>query len=196
MSDITFGTALQTVTDVAGFARRAEELGFDLLGCGEHVMFHGPVGNTFISLSVAAGATQRIRLLSSIVLLPLYPAALAAKLGAALDVASNGRYNFGVGVGGEFPKEFEACGVPVKQRGARTNEALEVITRSVDGAGRHLSRPLHHHQRGDDFPGAGAKAAPAHLGGRASRRRHEARRALRQRLAAVHVHAGTTARQH
>ena len=129
MSDITFGTALQTVTDVAGFARRAEELGFDLLGCGEHVMFHGPVGNTFISLSVAAGATQRIRLLSSIVLLPLYPAALAAKLGAALDVASNGRYNFGVGVGGEFPKEFEACGVPVKQRGARTNEALEVITR-------------------------------------------------------------------
>ena len=113
MADITFGTALQTVTDVAGFARQAEELGFDLLGCGEHVMFHGPVGNTFISLSVAAGATQRIRLLSSIVLLPLYPAALAAKLGAALDVASNGRYNFGVGVGGEFPKEFEACGVPV-----------------------------------------------------------------------------------
>ena len=129
MSDVAFGTALQTVTDVAGFARRAEDLGFDLLGCGEHVMFHGPVGNTFISLSVAAGATQRIRLLSSIVLLPLYPAALAAKLGAALDVASNGRYNFGVGVGGEFPKEFEACGVPVNQRGVRTNEALEVITR-------------------------------------------------------------------
>ena len=94
--------ATQTVTNVAQFARRAEELGFDMLGCGEHVMFHGPVGNTVVSLSVAAGATGRIKLLSSIVLLPLYPAALAAKLGAALDVASNGRYNFGVGVGGEF----------------------------------------------------------------------------------------------
>jgi alkanesulfonate monooxygenase SsuD/methylene tetrahydromethanopterin reductase-like flavin-dependent oxidoreductase (luciferase family) len=50
-------------------------------------------------------------------------------MGAALDVASGGRYHFGVGIGGEFPKEFEACGVPVNQRGARTNEALEVITR-------------------------------------------------------------------
>lgn len=129
MANITFGTSMATVTNVAQYARRAEELGFDILGCGEHVMFHGPTGNTYISLAVAAGATQRIQLLSSIVLLPLYPAALAAKLGAALDVASNGRYHFGVGVGGEFPKEFEACGVPVKERGARTNEALEVITR-------------------------------------------------------------------
>jgi probable F420-dependent oxidoreductase len=106
-----------------------EELGYDFLGCGEHVMFHGPVSNTFISLSVAAGVTKKIKLLSSIVLLPLYPAALVAKMGAALDVASDGRYNFGVGIGGEFPKEFEACGVPVNQRGARTNEALEVISK-------------------------------------------------------------------
>ncbi len=129
MGDIEFGTALPTMDNIGKFAQRAEHLGFDFLGCGEHVMFHGPVGNTFISLSVAAGATQKIKLLSSIVLLPLYPAALVAKMGAALDVASHGRYNFGVGVGGEFPKEFEACGVPVKQRGSRTNEALEVINR-------------------------------------------------------------------
>jgi len=129
MKRIEFGTALPAVTGVAEFARKAEEWGFDFLGCGEHVMFHGPVTNTFISLSVAAGVTQRIKLLSSVVLLPLYPAALVAKMGAALDVASGGRYNFGVGIGGEFPKEFEACGVPVNQRGARTNEALEVVTK-------------------------------------------------------------------
>jgi len=129
MGKIEFGTALPAVTGVAEFARRAEDLEYDFLGCGEHVMFYGPVANTFISLSVAAGATQRIKLLSSVVLLPLYPAALAAKLGATLDVVSGGRYHFGVGIGGEFPKEFEACGVPVNQRGARTNEALEVITK-------------------------------------------------------------------
>jgi probable F420-dependent oxidoreductase len=129
MGKIEFGTALPSVTGTAEFARQVEDLGFDFLGCGEHVMFHGPVSNTFISLSVAAGATKRIKLLSSIVLLPLYPAAIVAKMGAALDVASGGRYNFGVGIGGEFPKEFEACGVPVNQRGARTNEALEVITK-------------------------------------------------------------------
>ena len=124
-----FGTGLRRPDGVAEFARRAEDLGFDVLGCGEHVMFHVPTANTYISLAVAAGATTSIRLLSAVVLLPLYPAALAAKMGAALDVASNGRYLFGVGVGGEFPKEFEACGVPVRERGARTNEALDVIRR-------------------------------------------------------------------
>ena len=81
-------------------------------------------------LSVAAGATERIRLMNAIAtLVPLYPPALLAKLGAALDVASDGRFMLGVGVGGEYPKEFEACGVPVRERGARTNEALEVLER-------------------------------------------------------------------
>ena len=129
LGKILFGTGLRSPEGVVEFARRAEELGFDVLGCGEHVMFHVPTANTYISLAVAAGATSQIRLLSAVVLLPLYPAALAAKMGAALDVASNGRYLFGVGVGGEFPKEFEACGVPVTERGARTNEALDVIRR-------------------------------------------------------------------
>jgi probable F420-dependent oxidoreductase len=95
---------------------------------GEHMMFHGPVSNSLISLSVAAGATTKIKLMSTVVLLPLYNNPVAvAKMASVLDVASDGRYHFGVGIGGEFPKEFEACGVPVKQRGSRTNEALEVI---------------------------------------------------------------------
>jgi len=42
---------------------------------------------------------------------------------------SGGRFVFGVGVGGEHPKEFMASGVPVNQRGPRTNEALEVLRR-------------------------------------------------------------------
>ena len=126
---IEFGITFTDVETVAEHARRLEELGFDVVGCGEHVSFYGPIGNTFVSLGVAAGATERIKLLASIVLLPLYPAALAAKMGAALDVASGGRYLFGIGVGGELPREFEACGVPVSERGARANEALEVITR-------------------------------------------------------------------
>ena len=56
MAKIEFGTALPSMDNIAQFAQRVENLGFDYLGCGEHVMFHGPVGNTFISLSVAAGA--------------------------------------------------------------------------------------------------------------------------------------------
>lgn len=127
MNNIQFGTGIRTLTNVAASARHIEKLGFDILSSGEHVSFHGPIGNSFVTLSVAAGATERIKLMSTIVLLPLYPAALAAKLGAALDNASGGRYMFGVGVGGENPKEFEACGVPVSERGARATESLQVI---------------------------------------------------------------------
>jgi alkanesulfonate monooxygenase SsuD/methylene tetrahydromethanopterin reductase-like flavin-dependent oxidoreductase (luciferase family) len=48
-------------------------------------------------------------------------------------VASGGRFSLGVGVGGEFANEFEACGIPLKERGARTDDALEVITRTWTG---------------------------------------------------------------
>jgi len=132
---LRFGTALRSPYDVAASAQRIEALGFDVLGCGEHVSFHGDTANGFVSLSVAAGATSRIQLMSTITLVPLYPAALLAKLGAALDVASGGRFMLGVGVGGEYPNEFEACGVPVKQRGSRTDEALEVLHRTWSGTG-------------------------------------------------------------
>lgn len=108
-------------------ARLTEELDFDYLACGEHLAFHGPVPNAFILLSHVAAATKRIRLLSAITLAPLYPAVLLAKLAAMTDVVSGGRFELGVGVGGEYPAEFEACGVPIRERGARTDESLQVI---------------------------------------------------------------------
>ncbi|MPY95214.1 MAG: LLM class flavin-dependent oxidoreductase [Acidimicrobiia bacterium] len=126
---IEIGISLHRVDDVAASAREFEDLGYDYVSSGEHVSFNVPTSNSFISLAVAAGATTRIRVVNSIALVPLYPAALLAKLGAALDVASGGRFELGVGIGGEIPREFEACGVPVKERGPRTNEALEVIRR-------------------------------------------------------------------
>jgi probable F420-dependent oxidoreductase len=124
-----FGMSLQSGPDPVAFARLAESAGFDYLACGEHLAFHGPTANAFISLSVAAGATRSIGLVSAVTLLPLYPPAVAAKLAISLDVASGGRFTLGVGVGGEFPPEFEAAGVPVRERGARTDESLEILNR-------------------------------------------------------------------
>jgi probable F420-dependent oxidoreductase len=112
---------------VAAEARQAEGLGYDGVAVGEHLFFHGPHPNGFVALAAAAGATARIRLLSSLTVLPLYPAALAAKLAATLDQVSGGRFDMGIGVGGEYPPEFVAAGVDVTQRGARTDEALEVM---------------------------------------------------------------------
>ncbi|WP_419863730.1 LLM class flavin-dependent oxidoreductase [Candidatus Poriferisodalis sp.] len=126
---IEFGLAIRRSDDIAGQAQEIEALGYDYATTGEHVFFHVPTSNGFISLAVAAGATTTLKLMTSITLIPLYPAALCAKLAASLDVASGGRFHLGVGVGGEMPSEFEACGVPVRERGARTNEALEIMQR-------------------------------------------------------------------
>ena len=127
--NVEFGIGLPRLDSIAESAQRAEALGYDFLSTGEHVFFYGPIGNSLISLAAAAGATTRIKLMSSITLIPLYPAALLTKLVTSLDVVSNGRFNLGVGVGGEFAREFEACGVPVEERGARTNESLELMLR-------------------------------------------------------------------
>ena len=124
-----FGVSLHSGADTATFAKLAEDQGLDYLACGEHLAFHGPTTNAFIELAVAAGATESIKLLSAITLLPLYPPVLAAKLATSLDVASNGRFHLGIGIGGEYPPEFEAVGVPVAERGARTDEALQIIDR-------------------------------------------------------------------
>jgi probable F420-dependent oxidoreductase len=121
------GLTLQSASDPAGEAAALEAAGYRYATVGEHVSFNVPVTNSFISLAAAAGATTTLELMSGIVLAPLYPPALLAKLGAALAVASGGRYHMGVGVGGEIPAEFEACGVPVAERGARTDEALEIV---------------------------------------------------------------------
>ena len=129
MPSVEFGVAIPGSKDIADYAQKAEGMGFDYLCSGEHMMFHGPVGNSLISLSIAAGATKKVKLMSTVVLLPLYRPMVVAKLTSILDVASDGRYHMGIGIGGEFPKEFEACGVPVNQRGSRSNEALEVITK-------------------------------------------------------------------
>jgi probable F420-dependent oxidoreductase len=127
VSLIRLGLNISDVDTVAADARAAEAAGFDYLGCGEHLFFHGPVPNAFIALAAAAGATSTIRLVSTITLLPLYPAALAAKLAATLDRVSGGRFELGVGAGGEYPPEFAAVGVDPATRFRRLDEALTVL---------------------------------------------------------------------
>ncbi|MDD7933396.1 LLM class flavin-dependent oxidoreductase [Actinomycetospora straminea] len=120
-------------TMAAEDARRAEEQGFDIVAAGEHVLFGSPTANAFVTLAAAAAVTSRVRLLSAVTLLPLYPAPLAAKMATTLDRVSGGRFELGVGVGGENPVEFAACGVPVRERGRRTDEGLDVLGRLFAG---------------------------------------------------------------
>jgi probable F420-dependent oxidoreductase len=123
--------ALEAVSkdlDLFAFASRVDEMGVDYLTCGDHLTFHADTPNAFITLAACAGVTRRVHLVSAIVLLPIYPAAVVAKMTAMLDFLSGGRFELGVGVGGEYPPEFELAGVPLAGRGRRADEALAVIT--------------------------------------------------------------------
>jgi probable F420-dependent oxidoreductase len=108
-------------------ARRVEELGYDSLWTGDHVSFHGPIYESLTLLASYASVTRRVRLGTAVYLLALRHPTIAAKITSTLDVLSGGRLVFGVGVGGENPKEFEACGIPHRERGARVTEGIEVV---------------------------------------------------------------------
>ena len=103
----------------------AEDLGFDFVAVGHHSFT--PDGGTesapFVFLAGIAARTRRIRLHTSIYLLALHHPAAIAEQFTTLDQMSNGRAVMGVGAGyREY--EFKAFGVPVKERGARTEEAI------------------------------------------------------------------------
>jgi probable F420-dependent oxidoreductase len=117
-------TQLDRLDEVASLI---EAVGFDAIGCGDHVVFHGPVPSAFVVLARLSAVIHRARLLAAVALAPLYPAGLLAKQATILDVLSDGRLDLGIGIGGEFPAEFEACGVPRAERGARTDETLALL---------------------------------------------------------------------
>jgi alkanesulfonate monooxygenase SsuD/methylene tetrahydromethanopterin reductase-like flavin-dependent oxidoreductase (luciferase family) len=108
-------------------ARRAEELGFDSGWVGDHLWGRAPWLDATVALSAAAAVTDRLTLGFSVMLLGLRPPAWAAKQLQSIYALSGGRLVLGVGVGGEYPEEFEAAGVDVGQRGKRVDETLAVL---------------------------------------------------------------------
>jgi probable F420-dependent oxidoreductase len=86
----------------------------------------GSALDPFVMLAAVAGATSRIRLATSVLVVPYYDPVILANSAASMDVISSGRFALGAGTGWN-PEEFEAIGVPLSQRGARTDEHLHVI---------------------------------------------------------------------
>jgi probable F420-dependent oxidoreductase len=110
-------------------ARLAEELGFDHVAVGNRLLDSGFGLDTdpLVLLSAVAGATSRLRLLTSVLVAPYYPALVLANQAATLDVVSGGRLILGVGTGWN-PAEFDAVGAAVHERGARTDDHLAAVT--------------------------------------------------------------------
>jgi alkanesulfonate monooxygenase SsuD/methylene tetrahydromethanopterin reductase-like flavin-dependent oxidoreductase (luciferase family) len=124
-------------------ARLAEELGFDGVWAGDHLVCRAPVLDAPAALAAAAAVTERVTLGFSVLLLGLRPPAWAAKQLATIDALAPGRLAVGVGVGGEHPEEFVAAGVTVHDRGARLDDALRVLPGLLAGRPqRHVGRVL------------------------------------------------------
>ncbi len=119
MTDVYAATIEQAVL--------ADELGFDHVWFTEHHFLEDGYLPAFQPLAGAIAArTKQIRISNDIALLPLYhPIRLAEEL-AVLDQISNGRMEFGIGMG-YVPKEFDAFGVPLRNRVSMTDEAIEIL---------------------------------------------------------------------
>src|SRR5690242_12569429 len=112
------------------WARKADAAGFSSLGIIDRLVF--PNYESLITLAAAAGATTRIRLMTTVLLAPLRNTALLAKQAASLDALSNGRLTLGLGVGAR-EDDFQAAGVPFNRRGQRFEEQLAMMKRIWTG---------------------------------------------------------------
>jgi probable F420-dependent oxidoreductase len=114
-------------------ACKAEALGFDAVLVNDHIIVDGSPrsavwANTYdplIALAFVAAHTTRIRLGTSVLIMPYRNPIATAKMMATLDRMSGGRVIAGVGVGWNAA-EFNALGVPFHERGARTTEYLHI----------------------------------------------------------------------
>lgn len=135
MRPLTFGIGphwqdyAASAAGIGRVAARVEALGYDVLFVGDHLSFHTPMPDPFVVLSMAAAHTSRIRLQTSVLILPLYQPFRLAHVAATLDALSGGRLVLGVGVGGEGPRDFAAVEVPMAERGARADEILQILRR-------------------------------------------------------------------
>ncbi len=117
----------------AGFlwklADLCESSGIDSLWLSERLSSPIPVLEPLTTLAAVAARTRRIKFGPSVLVLPFRTPVVVAKELATIDYLSGGRLLPAVGIGVELPREFEASGVPFKERARRTDEAIEIIRR-------------------------------------------------------------------
>ncbi|MBV8493914.1 MAG: LLM class flavin-dependent oxidoreductase [Alphaproteobacteria bacterium] len=121
------------IDEMQSLVRLVDDCGYDSLWVGDHIAFAVAIFDPLLQLAQAAVVSRRLRLGTNVYLVPLRHPVPIAKQVATLDHLSEGRLIFGVGVGGEFPKEFEACGVPLSDRGARLSAAIPLLRQLWSG---------------------------------------------------------------
>jgi probable F420-dependent oxidoreductase len=139
-----FPQGIPAIAALMDNVRRVERLGFDAIWSGDHLIMHSPILDVMTVLASFAAITEHVHIGTAVYLLPLRHPVATAKQVASLDVLSGGRFIFGVGIGGEIAREFAAVGVPVSERGRRTDEGLEILTRVLSQD--HVTYEGHYYQ--------------------------------------------------
>ena len=138
----TAPSAAGALAELPALARQAEALGFDLLVVPERLSAEGGAPAALPACAAAAAVTERIRIASGLLALPLHHPLRVAEDAATLDALSGGRFELGVGLGAEV-EAFAGFGLDLRERAARFEEALEVVRRAwapgpVRFRGRHF----------------------------------------------------------
>jgi alkanesulfonate monooxygenase SsuD/methylene tetrahydromethanopterin reductase-like flavin-dependent oxidoreductase (luciferase family) len=116
---------------IVDWARRAEAAGFSSLGTIDRIAF--PNYESLVSLAAAAAVTERIRLMTDVLLAPLHAnTALLAKQTATIDAISGGRFVLGAGVGGR-EDDYTTSGLDFHTRGKAFDRQLEDLARFWGG---------------------------------------------------------------
>lgn len=104
-----------------------ERSDIDSIWLSDRLSSPAPVPEVMTTLAAIAARTSRLKFGPSVIVLPYRTPVVAAKEMATIDWLSRGRLFPAVGVGVELPREFDASGVPFRERGRRTDEAIRVI---------------------------------------------------------------------
>ena len=131
LPSFALGPRTASLADIGRYLRRAEDLGFESAVTIDHLLLTPPAyACTWLEpmtmLAALAGVTRTIRLGTMVLVLPLRNPVYFAKEWATLDLLSGGRSILGLGVGWH-EDEFALMGVPYRERGPRTSEAIEVL---------------------------------------------------------------------
>lgn len=123
----------QCIEQAIAEAQQAEASGFDACFFGEHHQDKdGFLPSPLIVATAVAARTQRLRVGTSVILLPLYHPVHVAEDVITLDLVSKGRITLGVGIGYQ-PADFQAFGIPMEQRVALFEEGVEILHRCWSG---------------------------------------------------------------
>lgn len=139
--DVQIGLALENFTPfpklpdveaILRYAKRADELGFDSLWAWDHIILGSkqpfPFLESLSTLAAVAVVTERAALATGVLVLPVRNPVVLAKVTSSLDQISSGRLILGV-ASGWYEREFEAVGVPFKDRGRIFLRNLDILER-------------------------------------------------------------------